>query len=126
MGETLNLTVPKHHVSQQSSWPIYDLERGPNSGVEKGFTVCAMDRMMQEQQRDLYPPSPSSHDRCGCRNHLPDPEVILVKDWPKTSGLTKEKTTAGEVRVQALIVFQGQMMLISMVRKEPAKPDVGI
>jgi len=26
MWGTLSLTAPKHHMSQQSSWPIYDLE----------------------------------------------------------------------------------------------------
>lgn len=50
---------------------------------------------MQEEQGDLYPPSPSSHNRHGCR-YLPAPEVILVKAWPKKSGVTREETIAEE------------------------------
>lgn len=66
--------------------------------------------MMQEEQGDLCLPSPSSYKRHGCRYNLPATEVILVKDWPKKSGVTKEKTIAGEdSEYKPFVAFQGQV-----------------
>lgn len=80
---------------------------------------------MQEEQGDLYLPSPSSHKRHGCRYNLPATEVILVKDWPKKSGVTKEKTTAADESEYNLYSLPGPnellgQILVSTVRKEPA------
>lgn len=55
-----------------------------------------MDRDDTKRARRPLALSPGSHNRCWCRHHLPAPAVILVKDWPKKSGVAREKTTAGE------------------------------